>query len=48
MFPVLTYLLRLVELGHTFLFSDRGREHCKEEENWRRRRSGKWKSSKTE
>jgi len=47
MFPVLTDLLRLLELGHTFLFSGRGKEHSKEEnKNWRRR-SGKWKISKT-
>jgi hypothetical protein len=45
-FPVRTYLLRLLELGHTFLFSGRGKEHNKEEnKNWRR--SGKWKISKT-
>jgi hypothetical protein len=37
MFHVLTDLLRLLELGHTFLFSGRGKEHSKEEnENWRR------------
>jgi hypothetical protein len=46
-FPVLADLLRRLELGHTFLFSGRGKEHSKEEnKNWRRR-SGKWKISKT-
>jgi len=43
MFPILTELLRLLELGRTFSFSSRGKEHSKEEsKNWRRR-SGKWK-----
>jgi hypothetical protein len=47
MFPVLTDLLRHLELGHAFLFSGRGKEHSKEKnKNWRRR-SGKWKISKT-
>jgi hypothetical protein len=46
MFPVLTDSLRLLELGHTFLFSVSGKEHSKEEnKNWRRR-NGKWKISK--
>jgi len=43
MFLVLTDLLRLLELGHTFLFSGRGKEHSKEEnKNWTSR-SGKCK-----
>jgi hypothetical protein len=46
MFPVPTDFLRLLELGHTFLFAGRGKEHSKEEnKNWR---SGKWKISKTQ
>lgn len=48
MFSVPTDLLRLLELGRMFLFSGRGKEHNKEENKSWRRRSGKWKISKTE
>ena len=47
MFRVPADFLRLLELGHMFLFSGRGKEHNKEENKSWRRRSGRWKISKT-